>query len=134
MGMYACARSQGAYHRASRSEEEYDEVDGVHTYGCAPGGIGEEGQGNGVVATSKYCAKAIEDDEDDDEVNEDEDEEDEDEENRVGTEAQSNGDGLDVFEALFKPLSSSQAAAAARHSRHRHRCPTTECQQTFHWA
>jgi len=41
-------------------------------------------EGNGVVATSKYCAKAIEDDEDDEEVNEDE--EDEEEESRVGVE------------------------------------------------
>jgi hypothetical protein len=61
-------------------------------------------EGNGVVATSKYCAKAIEDDENDEEVNENE--ENEEEENRVGTEAQSNGDDLYVFEALFKPLSS----------------------------
>ncbi len=73
-------------------------------------------EGNGVVATSKYCAKAIEDDEDDEEVNKDE--EDEEEENRVA-ETQGNGDDVDVFEALFKPLSSlptsSQAAAPTRH-------------------
>jgi hypothetical protein len=88
-------------------------------------GVGsvKKDEGNGVVATNKYCAKAIEDNEDDDEVNENE--EDEEEENRVGTEAQGNGDGLDVFEALFKPLSSSQATAAARHSCHCHRWPTT---------
>lgn len=52
----------------------------------------------------KYCAKAIEDDEDDEEANEDEDEE---VENGVGTDAQGDGDDLDAFEALFKPLSSS---------------------------
>ncbi len=70
-------------------------------------GVGsvKKDEGNGVVGTSKYCAKAIEDDEDDEEVNEDE--EDEEEENRVGAEAQGNEDDLDVFEALFKPLSSS---------------------------
>ncbi len=71
-------------------------------------GVGsvKKDEGNGVVATSKYCAKAIEDDDDDDDDDE-VDEEDEEEENRVGTEAQSNGDDVDVFEALFKPLSSS---------------------------
>ena len=57
-------------------------------------------EGDGVVATSKYCTKAIEDEE----VNEDEDEE---EDNGVGTEAQGDGDDLDAFEALFRPLSSS---------------------------
>ena len=61
-------------------------------------------EGDGIVATSKYCTKAIEDDEDDEEANEEEDEE---EGNRVGTEAQDGGDDLDAFEALFKPLSSS---------------------------
>jgi len=59
-------------------------------------------EGDGAVATSKYCTKAI-DDEDDEDVNGDEDEE----ENGVGTEAQGDGDDLDAFEALFKPLSSS---------------------------
>jgi hypothetical protein len=61
----------------------------------------EEGDG---VATSKYCDKAIEDDEDDEEAIEDEDEE---EGNGAGTEEQGDGDDLDAFEALFKPLSSS---------------------------
>ena len=63
-------------------------------------------EGDGVVATSKYCAKAIEDDEEnDEEANEEEDEE---EENALGTDAQGDGDNLlDVFEALFKPFSSS---------------------------
>src|SRR5260370_12487130 len=71
-------------------------------------GVGsvKKDEGNGVVATSKYCAKAIEDDDDDDDDDE-VDEEDEEEGNRVGTEAQSNGDDVDVFESLFKPLSSS---------------------------
>jgi hypothetical protein len=60
-------------------------------------------EGDGVAATGKYCAKAIEDDEDDEEANEEEDEE----ENEVGTEVQDDGDDLAAFEALFKPLSSS---------------------------
>ena len=63
-------------------------------------------ESDGVVATSKYCAKAIEDDEEDDE--EADEEEDKGEENGLGTDAQGDGDNLlDVFEALFKPLSSS---------------------------
>ena len=33
---------------------------------------GKKDEGHGLVATSSYCAKAIEDDEDDDEVNEEE--------------------------------------------------------------
>ena len=73
-------------------------------------------EGDGVVATSKYCAKAIEDDEDDEEANEEEDEE---EEKGVGREAQGNCDDVDAFEALFKPLSSSPTLhfIASRRSR-----------------
>jgi hypothetical protein len=69
-------------------------------------------EGHGVVVTSKYCAKAIEDDEDDDEANEDE-------EDRVGTAAQGDDDDLDAFEALFRPLSSSPTLhfIASRRSR-----------------
>jgi hypothetical protein len=57
-------------------------------------------EGHGVVATSRYCAKAIEDDEDDADVNEEE-------EDVMETAAQGDDDDLDVFEALFRPLSSS---------------------------
>jgi hypothetical protein len=74
-------------------------------------------EGHGVVATSKYCAKAIEDDEDEDDANEEED-------NRVGMAAEGddgNGDDddLDAFEALFRPLSSSPTLrfVASRRSR-----------------
>jgi hypothetical protein len=82
----------------------------------AVGQVKKKEEGDGVVATSKYCTKAIEDDEDDEEANEDEDEE---EENGVGTEAQGDGDDLDAFEELFKPLSSSPTLrfVASRHSR-----------------
>jgi hypothetical protein len=82
----------------------------------AVGQIKKKEEGDGVVATSKYCTKAIEDDEDDEEANEDEDEE---EENGLGTEAQGDRDDLDVFEALFKPLSSSPTLrfVASRRSR-----------------
>jgi hypothetical protein len=69
----------------------------------AVGQVQKKEEGDGVVATSKYCAKDIEDDEDDEDANEDEEEE----KNGVGTEAQGGGDDLTAFEALFKPLSSS---------------------------
>jgi hypothetical protein len=62
------------------------------------------GQGDGVGATNKYCAKDIEDDEDEDEANEDEDKE---EEDRVEAAAQGKDDDLAALEALLKPLSSS---------------------------
>ena len=77
---------------------------------------GTKKEDDGVVATSKYCAKAIDDDEDDEEANE---EEDDDDENRLGTEAQGDGDNLNTFEALFKPLSSSPTLrfVASRRSR-----------------
>ena len=61
------------------------------------GGQVKKEEGHGIVSTSKYCAKGIEDDEDDDEANEEE-------EDRVGTTAQGGDDDLDAFEALFKPL------------------------------
>jgi hypothetical protein len=82
----------------------------------AVGQVKEKEEGDGVLATSKYYAKAIEDDEDDEEANEEEEEE---EESGVGTEAQGNGDDLDAFEALFKPLSSSPTLrfVASRRSR-----------------
>ena len=57
-------------------------------------------EGHGLVATSIYCAKAIEDDDDDEEAIEKE-------EDRVGTPAPGDDDDLDAFEALFRPLSSS---------------------------
>ncbi|KAI0265468.1 hypothetical protein BGY98DRAFT_1103077 [Russula aff. rugulosa BPL654] len=64
-------------------EEEYDEADGVRAHGYAGGGASqEEEEGDEVVATSKYCAKAIEDDEEDDE----EADEEEDEGRRTGWE------------------------------------------------
>jgi hypothetical protein len=81
----------------------------------AVGQVRKKEEGDGVVATSKYCAKAIEDDEEDEEVNQAEDEE----KNGLGTDAQGDGDDLDVFEALFKPLSSSPTLSfvASRRSR-----------------
>lgn len=69
----------------------------------AVGQVKEKEEGDGVVATSKYCIKVIEDDEDGEDENEDEDEE----ENGLETEAQGNGDDLDAFKALSKSLSSS---------------------------
>ena len=82
----------------------------------AVGQVKKKEEGDGVVATSKYCAKAIEDDEDDEEANEEEDEE---EEKGVGREAQGNRDDVDAFETLFKPLSSSPTLhfVASRRSR-----------------
>lgn len=73
-------------------------------------------EGDGVVVTNNYCTKTIGDDEDDEEANEEEDEE---EESEVGAEAQGDGDDLDAFEALFKPLSSSPTLrfVASRRSR-----------------
>jgi hypothetical protein len=65
-------------------------------------------EGDGVSATRKYCAKAIEDDEYDEEADEDEDKVEED----------SNDDDLDAFEAshrFHRPRSdSSQVAAITR--------------------
>ena len=83
----------------------------------AVGQVKKKEEGDGVVATSKYCAKAIEDDEEDDE--EADEEEDEEEENGLGTDARGDGDNLDAFEALFKPLSSSPTHrfVASRRSR-----------------
>jgi hypothetical protein len=76
------------------------------------GGQVKKEEGHGIVSTSKYCAKGIEDDEDDDEANEEE-------EDRVGTTAQGGDNDLDAFEALFKPLSSSPTLrfVASQHSR-----------------
>ena len=84
----------------------------------AVGQVKTKEEGNEVVATTKYCTKVIDDDEDDEEANEDDDEEGV---KGVGTEAQGDGDDLDTFEALFKPLSSSPTLrfVASRCSRSR---------------
>ncbi len=73
-------------------------------------------EGDGVVATNKYCAKAIEADEDDEEANEDEEDQ---EGSRMETGTQGDSNDLDAYEALFKPLSSSPTLrfVASRRSR-----------------
>jgi hypothetical protein len=86
--------------------------------GCARS---EEGRSHGVVATSKYSAKAIEVDEGDEDANEEE-------EDRMEAAAQGDDNDLDAFEVLFRLLSSSPTLrfVARRRSRsplpHRHRC------------
>ena len=42
VGMYACARPQGPDGGASRSEEEYDEADGVRAHDSACGGASQD--------------------------------------------------------------------------------------------
>ncbi|KAI0265751.1 hypothetical protein BGY98DRAFT_939362 [Russula aff. rugulosa BPL654] len=70
VGMYACARPQGTNDGASCGEEECDEADVYARMAArAVGQVKEKEEGDGVVATSKYCTKVIEDDEDDEEEN-----------------------------------------------------------------
>jgi hypothetical protein len=78
VGVSAYARPQGTNDGASRRENEYGEADGIRVRDCTGmEKVKKKKEGDGVVATRKYCTKAIEDDED--EANEAEDEKEEEE-------------------------------------------------------